>query len=65
MNHQLMTIVVQRPSDEAQLQSYLLGLEVLWPFQIASYAGDATEVECRCVKQQETAAKEVVGVQRI
>ena len=37
-----MTIVVQRPSDEAQLQSFLLGLEVLWPFQVATFAGDAT-----------------------
>lgn len=37
-----MTIVVRRPSDEAQLESFLLGLEVLWPFQIAAYAGNAT-----------------------
>lgn len=41
-----MTILVRRPCDQAQLQSYLLGLEVLWPFQVAVYAGDVTAPHC-------------------
>ncbi|MDH0051469.1 hypothetical protein [Comamonas terrigena] len=39
---QLMTIVLECPVDEVQLESYRLGLEVLWPFQIWACAGDAT-----------------------
>ena len=42
MRQELITIVVERPGDAARLQSYLLGLEILWPFQVAAFAGDAT-----------------------
>jgi hypothetical protein len=43
---QLMTLVVVRPLDEARLNSFLLGLEVLWPFQVAAFVGDATIIDC-------------------
>lgn len=54
-----MTIVVRRPSDEAQLESYLLGLEVLWPFQIAAFAGDATASQVDQQNEHEATTQKV------
>lgn len=54
-----MTIVVKRPSDEAQLQSYLLGLEVLWPFQIAAIPGDATATQVDQQNEHEATTQKV------
>ncbi|MDH1501412.1 hypothetical protein [Comamonas terrigena] len=65
MSHQLMTIVVRRPSDEAQLESFLLGLEVLWPFQIVAYAGNATVVQVDQQHEHETATHESLDEHRI
>jgi len=60
-----MTIVVRRPSDEAQLESFLLGLEVLWPFQIAAFAGDATAIQVDQQHELETATQESLDERRI
>ncbi len=54
-----MTIVVQRPSNEAELESYLLGLEVLWPFQIAAFAGDATASQLNQQYEHEATTQKV------
>jgi len=65
LEDQLMTIVVRRPSDEAQLESFLLGLEVLWPFQIAAYAGNATADQVDQHHEHETATHESLDEHRI